>query len=114
MHNDEEVPAKLGFLTFHPRIKGIPRAFKIRTMQWRGALWLVAKDVGAAAGWHPDTIRHRRLEASAGRRLGLCDGADRPRQANDVGDRPPRAVLATGGIGEQAGTEVPVLAQRVG
>ncbi|MDP4024148.1 hypothetical protein Q8W71_16080 [Methylobacterium sp. NEAU 140] len=60
MHHDAHAPAALRTLNFRPGISGLPRAFRVRAMQWRGVLWLVAKDAGAAIGWHPDTFRHRR------------------------------------------------------
>ena len=94
--------AKLQVLTFHPRIKGIPRGFKVRTMQWRGALWLVAKDVGAAAGWHPDTFRHRRSEASAGDVWGYAMvPTDRGKHMMSVIDRHALSSLLEGSVGRQ-------------
>lgn len=60
MSNDERTSTALRVLSFNPRIRGVRRTFRVRTMCWQGSLWLVAKDVGTAIGWHPDTFRHRR------------------------------------------------------
>lgn len=56
----EAQPRQAQTLTFKPGIKGLKRFYKVRSMIWQGRIWLCAKDVGQAVGWHPDTLRHRR------------------------------------------------------
>lgn len=72
-------------------------------MQWRGALWLVEKDVGAATGWHPDTFRHRRSEASAGDGWGYAlVPTDRGKHMMALIHRHVLASLLAGSVGRQA------------
>ncbi|MDH3032107.1 hypothetical protein [Methylobacterium fujisawaense] len=102
MNDIDHYLATVQVLTFNPRIRGIPRAFKVRTMQWRGALWLVTKDVGAAAGWHPDTFRHRRLEASSGGVWGYAMvPTDRGKHMMSVVDRHALSSLLAGSVSRQ-------------
>ncbi|MGU3284629.1 hypothetical protein [Methylobacterium mesophilicum] len=102
MNDDERAPATLQVLTFNPGIKGMSRSFKIRAMRWQGALWLVAKDVGAATGWHPDTFRHRRSEASADDVWGYAMvPTDHGKHMMSVIDRHTLASLLAGSVGRQ-------------
>ena len=57
---------------FNPGIKGTRRNFRVRLTDWQGQLWMVAKDVGEAIGWHPDTWRHRREQALNGHQWGYA------------------------------------------
>lgn len=59
-------------VSFNPGIKGMRRSFRIRLIDWQGQLWIVAKDAGAAIGWHPDTWRHRREQALDGHQWGYA------------------------------------------
>jgi hypothetical protein len=71
----------VSLMTFSPGIRGVQRSFKLRSVNFQGRLWLLAKDAAKALGTPVNSLRQRcqsGLDSSAWGYATVPDKTGRP------------------------------------